>query len=256
VNGADPPPPGFAPPDVVLRLEKVGLATWPALEIARFDGWDLRAAAGVTKRSNSVSPLAASTVPLEVKIAHCENWYRERRLPPCFRLTGHSTPDLEPALAARGYVQEAPVTVMVRPVTPADVPSPVRVDDLPGDEWFARLVERRFDPGTPGAVVREMLERRTAPTVFASIPEGDDIVAMGIGALHDGHVAIYAMHTVPDRRRRGLGRLVLDGLMGWGGGAGATTAFLQVHTASTAAHAMYEDAGFTAAYRYWYRTGR
>ncbi len=237
----------------IRRLEEIGLATWPALEIERHHGWDLRAAAGVTKRSNSVSPLVPSTLPLDEAIDRCERWYAERGLPPSFRLTELAEPALEPALAARGYALDPWVEVMTRPIAAATPPPGVRLDDRPTDWWFERFMELRFERGTPPEVVRGMLEQRTAPTVFASIADGGAIAALGIGAVHDDHVAVYAMHTVDGNRRRGLGTRLLAGLLAWGAARGATSAFLQVHSETPGARAMYGSAGFEAVHRYWYR---
>lgn len=241
--------------ELIRRLEEVGLATWPALETTRYDGWDLRAAAGVTKRSNSVSPLTAATLPLPDLIVWCERWYRTRGLAPAFRLTELADPALEPALAARGYELDPWVDVMTRPLAAAPPPSDVHLDRRPSDGWFARFVERRFAPQTPPSVVRAMLASRMAPTVFASIEERGAILATGIAAVHDGHVAVYTMHTVPERRREGLGSRLLAGLLAWGAGQGADVAFLQVHSETPGARRMYDGAGFEPVYRYRYRLG-
>ena len=51
--------------DLVLRLERSMLTSWPALSVA-FDGdWVIRLADGVTKRSNSVTCLGADDSDLE-----------------------------------------------------------------------------------------------------------------------------------------------------------------------------------------------
>jgi GNAT superfamily N-acetyltransferase len=240
--------------DLIRRLEEVGLATWPALDIERRGGWDLRAAAGVTKRSNSVSPLCPATVPVAEQIAWCERWFATRALPASFRLTELAEPALETALVARGYALDPWVEVMTRPLGRAVSRSPdVELEDQPTPAWLECLMELRFAPGTARSVVQAMLERRIAPTVFASIRMDRSIVALGIGAVHDDHVAIYAMHTVDVHRRRGLGTRLLDGLLAWGTGRGARAGFLQVHSETPGARAMYERAGFEAVYRYWYR---
>lgn len=237
----------------IRRLEEVGLATWPALEAERLDGWDLRAAAGVTRRSNSVSPLWPSSLPLDDKVSRCEQWYALRGLPASFRMTELAEPGLEPELVRRRYVRDPVVDVMVGPVAAFAPHSDIRLDNEPGGDWFARFMERRFDSGTPPDVVREMLRRRTDPTVFASVRDADDMVAMGIAAVHDAHVAVYAMHTIPDRRGEGLGSRLLRALTGWGAEQGARAAFLQVHSSTPRARTMYEQAGFRTRYRYWYR---
>lgn len=66
------------------RIEKVSLNSWPALQQILFDGWVLRFSEGYTKRANSVNPLFASSLDVEVKIDTCERLYAERGLPPSF----------------------------------------------------------------------------------------------------------------------------------------------------------------------------
>ena len=68
------------------RIEEAGLNSWPALQQLLFDGWLVRFAQGYTKRANSVTPLYPSLQPYEEKIAWCEHIYKEKQLPPVFRL--------------------------------------------------------------------------------------------------------------------------------------------------------------------------
>ncbi|MEA3309760.1 MAG: hypothetical protein U9Q70_09655 [Chloroflexota bacterium] len=74
------------------RIEEVSLNSWPALQQILFDGWVLRFSEGYTKRANSVNPLFASSLDVEVKIDTCERLYAERGLPTVFRLTPFSSP--------------------------------------------------------------------------------------------------------------------------------------------------------------------
>ena len=43
--------------DEILRFERMGFAAWPAFEVERFQGWEMRFADGFTGRSNSVQVL-------------------------------------------------------------------------------------------------------------------------------------------------------------------------------------------------------
>ncbi len=240
----------------IRRLERIGLATWPALEEAVHDGWVLRAAGGITLRSNSVSPLESLRRKLGDAIADAESWYRSRGLPPAFRLTAAAPPNLEPRLARRGYVPDPAVDVMVRPIGTAAGGAGVRLDAAPSNAWFAALMAVRFPGGTSADVVRRMLARASGPITYASIASSGRISAMGMGAVRDEHIAVYLMHTVPSERRRGLGTSILDGLLAWGRSEGAGAAFLQVHTENPGGLAFYRRAGFRTVYRHWYRIGR
>jgi N-acetylglutamate synthase len=58
----------------------------------------------------------------------------------------------------------------------------------------------------------------------------------------------------PDHRRRGLGLVVMAGLLGWAAERGATTAYLQVRGDNPAALALYDRLGFRAHHTYRYLT--
>src|SRR5512141_3183507 len=89
----------------IARIEEAGLN---ALQMPRqlfYDGWLLRLSPGSAKRGRSVNAHFGSTLPLEGKIGHCEDVYARHALPVLFRVTPFTQPpDLEAALAARGYV--------------------------------------------------------------------------------------------------------------------------------------------------------
>ncbi len=240
----------------IRRLDRVGLATWPALEEAVHDGWVLRAAAGVTMRSNSASPLETPRGSLADAIDAAESWYRSRGLPPAFRLTPAAPPDLEPRLARRGYVPKPAVDVMVRPIGRAANGGGVRLEAAPSETWFTTLMAVRFPGGTSAEVVRRMLASASGPITYASISNASCIESMGMGAVHDEHIAVYVMHTDPARRRRGMGAHILDALLAWGRAEGAGAAFLQVQSENPGGLAFYRRAGFRTVYRYWYRIGR
>jgi hypothetical protein len=82
-------------------------------DVLEYDGWTVGLAANDAKRSRSVNALGASTLPLDEKIALCEQRFAERGLSPVFRLTKFSTDGLDEALEARGYDVFEPSRVMV-----------------------------------------------------------------------------------------------------------------------------------------------
>ncbi|MCT0229611.1 GNAT family N-acetyltransferase [Synechococcus sp. CS-1324] len=84
-----------------------------------------------------------------------------------------------------------------------------------------------------------------------------ELAAMGIGAvvLDELHVSLVAVH--PERRRRGLGRLLLQTLLREGGARGCRRATLEVSEANGAGIALYAALGFRTAgrRRSYYRNG-
>src|SRR5215469_5058482 len=89
--------------ELQMRAEEASLCTWPALRELVHDGWVLRFSEGYTKRANSVNPLEAGSRGLAEKIQRCEAIYRANGLPTIFRLPSFLPPEIDAALAARGY---------------------------------------------------------------------------------------------------------------------------------------------------------
>lgn len=64
------------------RIEELLLnATQPAQQL-QYDGWLLRRAPNDVKRASSINPIYGSSLPVDDKIAHCENLYAAHGLPP------------------------------------------------------------------------------------------------------------------------------------------------------------------------------
>jgi len=249
----------IVPRDDIARLERVGDATWPALHREWYDGWVLRYADGVTGRSNSASTVEPGVLPLHEKVAEVERRYQARGLTPTFRLTPLTDRGLDDLLNDLGYGEDAGADVMSVLLRHAsiDTPSPrtharMRVERAPSAAWLGALSAFGDDRGRPD-VLRAMLEGLDVPSGYVSIADGGRIVAIGMGAVAHGVVAVFNMNTDPAHRRAGLGRQVLSDILAWGGTQGATEAMLQVRRDNAQARALYRSAGFTRAYSYTYR---
>ena len=84
--------------------------------------------------------------------------------------------------------------------------------------------------------------------------DGDRVVAVARGSLGGGWAGITAVEVDPGHRRRGLARLLLARLAGWGARRGARSMFVQVGEINEAALRLYESAGFARHHRYDYVT--
>ena len=48
----------------IIKLERLAMHAWPAVEVVELDGWLLRYAAGITRRANSVWPNEMRGIPV------------------------------------------------------------------------------------------------------------------------------------------------------------------------------------------------
>jgi ribosomal-protein-alanine N-acetyltransferase len=91
-----------------------------------------------------------------------------------------------------------------------------------------------------GGAFAELL---AAPGVHGLIDEAGGLVLMRQAA---DEAEILTLATMPEARRRGIGRLMLSAGLDWAAASGATRVFLEVSEANAPARALYEAAGFTA----------
>ena len=63
------------------ELARVAARAWRPVESERLGEWELRAAAGFTRRANSVLPLGDPGVPLDEALSAVRRWYGDRGLP-------------------------------------------------------------------------------------------------------------------------------------------------------------------------------
>jgi ribosomal protein S18 acetylase RimI-like enzyme len=237
----------------IERLEEMSFRTLPAMEEERYDGWVLRWADHGPRRTNSVNPIATSTLPIEDKILYCEHWFAGRGSPPIFRLTPLADAGLEQALHRRGYVKASPTDVMTAPIGNFAVAASVEIAEKPSTAWL-RATEGRA-AAAPDVIDRlaDQLTTGAGQRRFASIGPTEEPAAIGIGIDFAGYTTIYSMHTQPKARRRGYARAILETLLSQGTAAGSTRAFLQVTQANDGAQRLYRGAGFSPVYSYAYR---
>jgi GNAT superfamily N-acetyltransferase len=256
---AGPPAASYPEGNFGAELDLAAARAWPAREVAVLDGWWFRANDGLHRRVNSVFPETIGRRPLADHIAEAEAFYRERNLPPRFQITPATEPaDLDAILAARGYVTESGVDIMITDAAPLAAAMPVaapaiRLDAEISDAW---LDVHMADAEDDAAKRRKgaMLGRIEPAHVFASLSEDGETLAAGLAIADEKWFGVFGMFTLERARRRGYARILLSAMADWALAIGCTRAYLQVERDNPAAIAVYGRAGFRTVHGYHYRT--
>ncbi|MBW8724027.1 MAG: ribosomal protein S18-alanine N-acetyltransferase [Inquilinus limosus] len=97
----------------------------------------------------------------------------------------------------------------------------------------------------------QLAQLLAGPGVFAliALDETGEPAGYALGRVAADEAELLSIALLPDRRRRGEGRRLLDALAERSAAAGAATLFLEVATDNAAALALYRSAGFHEAGR-------
>lgn len=238
---------------MITFLEELSANALPALQTVLVAGWLARFANGYSGRANSVWPLYAGTHALAEKIAHVEQLYRARGLPPAFKLTAAAQPSgLDEALAAHGYERQKETLVQTLTLSEKFTPHGFIAPQLT-ENWLTAFAHLSGLAPQNQPILRQMLGNLVPAAGFALIEKDRQAVACGLGVVQAGYVGLFDIVTHADFRRQGYGAQVVSGLLAWAQTHGAHTAYLQVMTNNPAALSLYAQLGFQESYRYWYR---
>jgi N-acetylglutamate synthase len=237
------------------RAERALQLAWPALEEQACGDWLARFAPGVSRRANSANPLRAQLRAVDADIAACETAFRERGLPPMFRLPSIVSAAADERLARLNYAREgASLTLYADLARSAPRAPDVAIAARPDSEWLAAMAKLQGQTPAQAAIYRDVVESIAIPAGFAALREDGEWAALAFGALHDGLLCCESVVADPQRRGRGLGRRLMKALLAWGAEQGARDICLQVAADNVAGLALYRSLGLTTEiYRYHYR---
>ncbi|MEU5347989.1 GNAT family N-acetyltransferase [Streptomyces sp. NPDC020766] len=242
------------------ELARVAARAWQPVERERLGEWELRAAAGFTRRANSVLPLGDPGVPLDDALSLVQEWYATRGLPAYVQTaTGAAgTQELLCAeLEARGWVREVTAEMWIGAPAPiGDLPDPgpdrpVVLAREADEAWLGRYQRK----GVSGVALDVL---GSGPSVwFATVPGAEPGVPAAIGrCVIDGRWAGFAAVEVdPSLRRQGLATTVMTALARRALSEGASAAWLQVEADNAGARALYAGMGFAAHHAYHHYRG-
>jgi GNAT superfamily N-acetyltransferase len=240
----------------VAEIEQAGLRAWPAIDTSADGQWVLRAAGGYTKRANSVQSLdPADDADVAARLEQAARWYRDRRLPPIFRVTPLAGPAVLAELE-RGWTAFDHSLVLAMDMGPMSFAADENTALVPvaSADWLA--AQRRlqgYDEDTVGRL-RRIVERIKAPA-RGLIHYGEDAnpSASALMAVVNGLVFTGNVVTAENQRRRGYARRLLESGLAWARQAGGRRAGIQVLADNAAAISLYEGVGYIRHYEYHYR---
>lgn len=239
----------------IRRIEEAGMNAWPAHQQMLYDGWLLRFADGYTKRANSVMPVYESTLDLAEKIGYCEEIYRQKGLPPVFRLTPLAQGNLDLILEARGYKKLHPTRVLT--LSLMDLGSPATkenfIRELPLEQWMGVFSEISGSLVEKQPAHAQILRNIINPYLTVALEIAGKWVACGLGVLERDWFGLFDIVTHPDFRQQGLATQLVAGMLDWAKSQGAQKSYLQVMENNTPALGLYAKLGYVDAYGYWYR---
>ncbi len=229
------------------ELSRITSRGWPAVVSEPLGEWELRASGGFTGRANSVAVHGDPGMPFEDALTAVVEFYDAHGATPMAQVVVGSAH--EPAFLDAGW---GPSTG-TRPgaiVQVADLDGSHRADPEArvsprADESWLRQYPRAEDP----AVARAVLE---GPRTVGFVAIGDPAIAIGRVVVTGEWAGVAAVEVVPERRRKGLGRRIVDTALAWATERGADKAYLQTMRDNSAALALYEPYGFVDHHEYRY----
>ncbi|GAA3054092.1 GNAT family N-acetyltransferase [Streptomyces glomeratus] len=233
------------------ELARISARSWQPLERERLGAWELRAAAGFTRRANSVLPLGDPGLPLDRALTAVRRWYAARGLPAYVQLATGAEGAQEllcAELETRGWTREVTAELWTGGLAPvADrETSGVELSRTADETWLARYQRKGLSD-----VALKVLG--SGPSVwFATVPgaHGGPPAAIGRCVVDGRWAGFAAVEVDPEQRRRGLASAVMAALARRALDEGASAAWLQVETDNAAARALYTRLGFAVHHAY------
>ncbi len=248
--------PSDAVPDGVrATLEWLSDRAVPGRERLAVGGWWARAGLGATGRANSAWANGSAGRGITTAVDEIEGWYRARNLTPRFQVFDGTDPDLVADLDGRGWIVGEASLVMAADICIVTSSARGGTSDPP---WGTTVELTDRPPEAFRALVGD--DARMAEVTTAQLPQRFVIVADehhrtlggGMTTIDGPWMAIQAMKTLPEARRRGVASAIISALVGSAVESGARHAWLQVTADNDGAIALYRKLGFEVVHGYRY----
>lgn len=222
----------------LLRITSRG---WPATHSEPLGQWECRAAAGFSRRANSVAVHGDPGLPLEEALEHIVEFAGRQAIAPLAQVIADSA--WERGFLAAGWQAALPATrVHVTDLGDAPADPAVRIAVQADDDWLTHY------RGTADAAVARAVLEGPARVAFLTLEE----VAIARVVVTGEWAGISAVEVDPPSRHQGLARRVVTSALAWARAQGADKAYVQVTEDNATALALYRRLGFAAHHRYTY----
>lgn len=237
----------------VESIERATVAAVAPRECLELAGWLLAFDDGAVNRARSAVPLS-HVAPDAGVVPEIFARYRERAVMPNFRIAQKmEMAQVESELARLQLLPLQPTQVLVAEASDvaasADEPG-VEIAGEPDIAWAQVFLGEGFDSADGASRVATL--KRATGSRFASIREGDRVIAGGVLAMSHGWASVHGLRTALSHRRRGLATRVLAAFAREALAHGYGRMALQVEVANDAATRVYQRCGFTHAWTYVY----
>lgn len=169
---------------------------------------------------------------------------------PCVMVRGPVEAALDDALVARGYLKRGDGVLLAGPVAPLATQVPPLLTAILASPRLALCQALLTAAGVGAGAV---LERLPPPRRAVLGRRGDRPAGIALIAV-DGPVAVVpVLYVLPDARRHGVARAMLQRAAGWAEGCGCTVMIAAVDAFDEAARVLLEGLGLAPASHFHYR---
>jgi ribosomal protein S18 acetylase RimI-like enzyme len=235
----------------IQELENVLTTTWPPVKQELFGKWLLRTSGKFTMRANSVlpcgkAPFGEPLKEIDEAIAHVIAHFEKHGLVPTFSIPLPTYQELDSKLFDNGWIEKVRAHVMVGDIAPLAM----------NKNKFKTTISESFDDAflalQDDRGVAELM--RSYPALYASVFDGEKLIGVGRTSHADGWSALSRVFVDPAYRGQGVGKLIVNALLGASFEAGIKKSVLQVDSKNTVAISLYSSLGFSFHHEYVYRS--
>lgn len=241
----------------VSQIEGATLTAWPALRQAHDGLWLWRYARGYSKRANSIHCLDPSDGGYaELRLQRLAELSRAHGIPPIFRVTPLTPPEVVEVLDGLQWQEFEPSTVMAMEMPDVDFPVEftTRYFDPTDAEWYKAQAHMSGYSNETIDVLSQILGTIACECQGVLVYHKAGLPVAAVLACVASGLGIYLnVVTHPSARGMGYGRAAMGAALNWVRSRGAQHSAVQVLADNLPALNLYASLGFGEVYPYSYR---